>query len=87
MERAQDRTMDSDERLIEGTLQGELSAFETLVERHRDIVFRAAARIVGPTEAEDVTQDAFLRAFHRSRAERGVEHPGTGAPPSDRAGP
>jgi RNA polymerase sigma-70 factor, ECF subfamily len=28
-------------------------------------VFRVAARIVGPDEADDVSQDAFLRAFHR----------------------
>jgi RNA polymerase sigma-70 factor (ECF subfamily) len=28
-------------------------------------VFRVAARIVGPEEADDVSQDAFLRAFHR----------------------
>jgi RNA polymerase sigma-70 factor, ECF subfamily len=28
-------------------------------------VFRVAARVVGPDEADDVSQDAFLRAFHR----------------------
>jgi len=64
--------VDSDERLIAGTLDGELSSFEKLVERHRDSVFRTAARIVGPTEAEDVTQDAFLRAFHRLDQYRGT---------------
>jgi RNA polymerase sigma-70 factor (ECF subfamily) len=68
----QDRRMDSDEQLIAGTLQGELSSFEELVERHRNIVFRTAARIVGPTEAEDVTQDAFLRAFHSLEQYRGT---------------
>jgi RNA polymerase sigma-70 factor (ECF subfamily) len=68
----QDRTIDSDERLIERTLRGELSAFEQLVERHRGIVFRTAARIVGPIEAEDVSQDAFLRAFHRLDQYRGT---------------
>jgi RNA polymerase sigma-70 factor, ECF subfamily len=67
-----DRTTDSDEGLVERTLQGELSAFEELARRHRDIVFRTAARIVGPTEAEDVTQDAFLRAFHRLDQYRGT---------------
>jgi RNA polymerase sigma-70 factor (ECF subfamily) len=29
------------------------------------VVFRVAARIVGADEADDVSQDAFLRAFHR----------------------
>ncbi|MGH2960771.1 MAG: RNA polymerase sigma factor [Solirubrobacterales bacterium] len=46
------------------TLAGELAAFATLVDRHRDPAFRLAARIVGPQEAEDVVQDALLRAFH-----------------------
>lgn len=63
--------MEPDEILIERTLQGELPAFEELVERHRDVVFRVAARIVGPDAAEDVTQDAFLRAFHRLSQYRG----------------
>jgi RNA polymerase sigma-70 factor (ECF subfamily) len=48
-----------------------LRAFETLIERHREVVFRVAARIVGPHDAEDVSQDAFLRAFHRLSAFRG----------------
>lgn len=67
-----DRTVESDTDLIERTLRGELSAFEQLVERHRGIVFRTAARIVGRDEAEDVTQDVFLRAFHRLQQYRGT---------------
>src|SRR3954451_14516971 len=67
-----DRTTDTDEELIERTLAGEISAFEDLVERHRDVVFRTAARIVGPDDADDVTQDAFLRAFHRLGQFRGT---------------
>ena len=34
-------------------------------------MFRVAARIVGPREAEDVSQDALLRAFHRLSSFRG----------------
>jgi RNA polymerase sigma-70 factor, ECF subfamily len=60
-----------DETLVQQTLAGDLSAFETLVERHRGVVHRVAARIVGPTEADDVTQDTFLRAFHRLGQFRG----------------
>lgn len=63
--------MDTDETLIERTLKGELAAFEILVERHRDVVFRVAARIVGREEAQDVSQDSFLRAFHRLEGFRG----------------
>jgi RNA polymerase sigma-70 factor (ECF subfamily) len=73
VDRMVDRTVPSDdERLIERTLRGDLSAFEQLVERHRGVVFRTAARIVGRDEAEDVTQDAFLRAFHRLQQYRGT---------------
>jgi RNA polymerase sigma-70 factor (ECF subfamily) len=64
--------MEPDEILIARTLQGELTAFEQLVERHRGIVFRVAARIVGPDDAEDVSQDTFLRAFHRLGQYRGT---------------
>src|SRR4051812_22265628 len=60
-----------DDQLVRATLSGELHAFEVLVERHRDVVQRLAARIVGEDEAEDVTQDAFLRAYHRLDRWRG----------------
>ena len=45
--------------------RGDMRAFEQLVERHRDTVFRVAARVTGEADAEDVAQDTFLRAFHR----------------------
>jgi RNA polymerase sigma-70 factor (ECF subfamily) len=57
--------MDCDRKLVDRTVAGDVTAFETLVERHRDVVYRVAARTVGPAEAEDVSQDVFLRAFHR----------------------
>ena len=55
----------TDEQLVGRARIGDLRAFESLVERHRDVVYRVAARIVGPDEASDVSQDAFLRAFNR----------------------
>ena len=63
--------IDVDRQLVERTLAGDLRAFELLVERHREIVFRVASRIVGRENAEDVSQDAFLRAFHRLDRFRG----------------
>lgn len=63
--------MDADGTLVLRTLDGDLQAFESLVERHRDVVFRVAARVVGPDRAQDVSQDAFLRAFHRLNKFRG----------------
>jgi len=63
---------DPDQPLVSATLGGDLRAFERLVERHRDLVFRVVARFVANDhEAEDVTQDTFLRAFHRLERWRG----------------
>jgi RNA polymerase sigma-70 factor, ECF subfamily len=56
---------DPDHELVTRVRAGDLRAFESLVERHRGRVFRVAARVVGPHEADDVSQDAFLRAYHR----------------------
>jgi RNA polymerase sigma-70 factor, ECF subfamily len=63
--------MDPDRELVDRTLAGEIAAFETLVERHREVVYRVAARTVGTADAEDVSQDAFLRAYHRLPSFRG----------------
>jgi RNA polymerase sigma-70 factor, ECF subfamily len=63
--------VDPDAELVSRAQAGDLAAFELLVERHRDIVFRVAARVVGREEAQDVSQDAFLRAFHRLDRFRG----------------
>ena len=63
--------MSSDELLVERARAGDLGSFEELVDRYRDLIVRVAARIVGPSDAEDVTQDVFLRAFHRLGQFRG----------------
>src|ERR1700761_301849 len=60
-----------DEDLVSASLAGDLHAFGRLVERHRDVVLRVAARIVGEAEAEDIAQDTFLRAYHRLGRWRG----------------
>lgn len=64
-------SMSDDAALVERTLAGELTAFEVLVDRHRPVVERVAARIVGEHDAEDVVQDSFLRAFHTLAGFRG----------------
>ena len=63
---------DPDQLLVRAARDGDLRAFEQLVERHRDVVFRVVARLVADdAEAEDLTQDTFLRAFHRLERYRG----------------
>lgn len=63
--------VDPDDRLVRETLAGDLAAFEELVDRHQPVVYRVAARVVGREEAEDVTQETFLRAYHRLERFRG----------------
>jgi RNA polymerase sigma-70 factor (ECF subfamily) len=60
-----------DTELARRAADGDLGAFEALVARHRDVVVRVATRIVGRDDAEDVAQDALLRAFHSLRSYRG----------------
>ncbi len=55
----------SDMELVEASLT-DLDAFGELVRRHQDFVYGAALRIVrNPVMAEDLTQEAFVRA-HRA---------------------
>ena len=54
----------TDAQLIQAALLGEQSAFTSLVERYKDRLFTAIRNDVGCSEiAEDIVQDAFMRAF------------------------
>jgi RNA polymerase sigma-70 factor, ECF subfamily len=45
---------------------GDSEAFQALVERHSRAVFRVALRLTGnPHDAEDVVQEAFLKAYRQ----------------------
>ncbi|MGI8923094.1 MAG: RNA polymerase sigma factor [Fimbriimonadales bacterium] len=53
-----------DEALILAAKNGEYNAFERLYEKHRNTVYRFVYQITRRTEeAEDITQEAFVRAF------------------------
>ena len=53
-----------DVELVELVLAGQQNAFEALVERYKDAVQNLAYRMLGnATEAEDVTQEVFVRAY------------------------
>lgn len=58
------RPVDEDSQLIERTLAGERSAFNELVTRYQDRLYASMLGVTGSAEeAEDVVQDAFVRAF------------------------
>jgi len=55
---------ETDKYYIEQVLDGKINAFSNLVDRHKDKAYNLAFRICGnPEEAEEVAQDAFLKAF------------------------
>jgi RNA polymerase sigma-70 factor (ECF subfamily) len=55
---------ESDAGLVARARQGDEDAFEQLVRRHQRYAYNLAYRVLGDcTEAEDVTQEAFVRAW------------------------
>jgi RNA polymerase sigma-70 factor, ECF subfamily len=53
----------TDEELIARSQDGESAAFGEFIERHMAAVHRWMTRAVGPEDADDLTQDVFLRAY------------------------
>ena len=54
----------SDAELVELVLKGNQEIFSVLVERYKDAVQNLAYRMLGnATEAEDITQESFVRAY------------------------
>ena len=62
----------TDAELVERARAGDQAAFGVLVERYQHVVVRAARAIVGrQADAEDVAQDALVRAFQHIGGFRG----------------
>jgi RNA polymerase sigma-70 factor (ECF subfamily) len=56
-------TADEDRRDVTRVLGGEREAFAALVERHQGRVIAHLTRCVGRDDAEDLAQEAFVRAY------------------------
>ena len=64
MSHNQELTEANDAELVVAALAGNTQAFDVLTTRYRRAMLTIAQQIVrNPTDAEDVVQDAFLRAF------------------------
>ncbi|MGW4803283.1 sigma-70 family RNA polymerase sigma factor [Kitasatospora sp. NPDC004272] len=51
-------------RLVTAAQQGDAAALERLLGAHLPLVYNLLARTVGPTDADDLTQETMLRAVH-----------------------
>ena len=62
----------TDQYLVERTLQGNTHAFGSLVKKYQNFVFTIVIRIVKvKEEAEEVAQDTFIKAFESLSSYRG----------------
>ena len=62
----------TDERLVKAALTGDDDAFSELVRRHKQKVFRLAARFVRDSEElDDICQEAFIKAYQSLSKFRG----------------
>ena len=56
--------LDTDVALVRRAREGDYGAFEMLFERHRTLVYRFAYQMTGKRDdAEDMVQEAFVRAY------------------------
>lgn len=54
-----------DRRLIQAAQKGDQKAFESLLMKYRNLVYHVMYKMVrNPQEAEDLTQEAFIKAFN-----------------------
>jgi len=56
-------TCDAEDELVRRATDGDIDAFEALVARHQRAATRLAAVIAGPSDADDIAQEAFVKAY------------------------
>jgi RNA polymerase sigma-70 factor, ECF subfamily len=61
----------TDAELLADHLAGDRAAFGVLAARHGTALWRVAARMVDPDDAEDAVQEALIAAFRRAAGFRG----------------
>lgn len=64
--------VDEDRELLTRAQEGDISAFEALVDRHKDKVFALALRMTrSEADAAEITQETFLSAYQHLKTFRG----------------
>jgi RNA polymerase sigma-70 factor, ECF subfamily len=64
--------MMDEQELIQAAVQGDIEAFNQLVLKYQDMVYNQARWLMKEQEAaQDMTQDAFIRAFQSLKSYRG----------------
>lgn len=65
-------TINNDQQHIEKVLNGNTNAFSFLVEKYKDMVFTLAIKVTrNREEAEEVSQDSFIKAFKSLKSFKG----------------
>ncbi len=71
MDRA-DKSLDQEKDWIARVQSGDNEAFESLVKQHQRLVYAVALRMLGDAhEAQEIAQDAFVRAYEGLKGFRG----------------
>lgn len=65
-ERLQPLPKPSDESLVERVELQDVAAFSVLYDRHAPAVYALAAHLLSPADAEEITQEVFLRLWNRA---------------------
>ncbi len=61
----------SDNNLVQKAARGDVEAFARLVRNHSGLVYRVAIRVLGPQEAQDASQEVWIRVWRNLPKFRG----------------
>jgi RNA polymerase sigma-70 factor (ECF subfamily) len=64
-------SVDADRELARRASRGDVEAFTKLVRAHSSLVYRVALRILGNEDAQDASQEVWIRVWRNMRAFRG----------------
>ncbi len=64
----------TDAEIVSQVLDGDVNAFETILIRHRDLVFKIVTKHVPYTDVEETTQDVFVRVYQSLPTFKGKSH-------------